>query len=270
MEQPFKKNMQERITACTAVCLLVFGTTSLRAAGVEEARFTQVFKDVKVSSPQAAPRPARLGSALGGGATIRVGPKSRSELTLVDQTIARLGANTTVRLAERGHTLNLDEGAILFQTPKGGSGFQISTGAIVAASTGATGLIERHAHFYMKFLLLEGEARVSVPTRTGESILMRPGQILITKPEVTSLPDPAYFDIARVMKTCQLVSEFRPLASRNLIEREEQKQSDLTSKGTYVPSNLVIFGRGTLVSLVPPEPAGTNEHKTAASPQPTN
>ena len=150
--------------------------------------------------------------------------------------------------------MNLDEGAILFQIPRGSAGLQIGTGTIMASSGGATGLIERHSHFYVKVLLLEGEVRVSVPNHIGESILISAGQILITKPDVTSLPDPAHFDIARVMKTCRLVSEFRPLASKDLIEREEQKQVSLTSKGTYIPSNLVIFGRGTLVTLVPPQP----------------
>jgi coproporphyrinogen III oxidase len=39
-----------------------------------------------------------------------------------------------------------------------------------------------------------------------------------------------------------------------LIESEEQKQLNLLAKGTYIPSNLVIFGRGTLVTLVNPAP----------------
>jgi hypothetical protein len=253
--------------------VLFLGHT-LSGADSSEVRITQVVKDVKLLSPQTAPqtapRPATLGGGVGGGTAIRTGAKSRAELTLGDQTIARLGANTIVRLGENGRTLNLDEGAILFQIPRHGDGLQISTGTITAMSTGATGLIERHSHVYMKFLLLEGEARVSVPTHIGESILMLPGQILITKPEVTSLPDPAYFDIARVMKTCRLVSEFRPLASIDLIAREGQKQTGLAGKGTYIPSNLVIFGRGTLVTLVPPQPAVTNERKTAKSPEPPN
>jgi hypothetical protein len=88
----------------------------------------------------------------------------------------------------------------------------------------------------------------------GESVLIDAGQILITKPDVTALPDPAQFDIARAMKTCLLVREFQPLASQRLIESEEQKQLNLIAKGTYIPSNLVIFGRGTLVTVVNPTP----------------
>ena len=68
--------------------------------------------------------------------------------------------------------------------------------------------------------------------RLGESLLVQPGQILITKPDVTALPDPAHFDIAREMKTCLLVREFQPLPSQRRIESEEQKQLNLIAKGT--------------------------------------
>ena len=111
-----------------------------------------------------------------------------------------------------------------------------------------------HAQFYVKVLVLEGTVRCYLANQIGESLLVQPGQILIMTPDVTALPDPAHFDIARVMKTCLLVREFQPLLSQWLIESEEQKQLNLIAKGTYIPSNLVIFGRGTLVSLVNPTP----------------
>ena len=150
--------------------------------------------------------------------------------------------------------MDLGEGAMLFQIPKSAGDVKIKTDAIAVASTGATGIIERHGQFYVKVLVLEGTARCYLTNRIGESLLINAGQILITKPDVTALPDPADFDIARVMKTCLLVREFQPLRSQRLIESEEQKQLNLIAKGTYIPSNLVIFGRGTLVSLVNPTP----------------
>jgi uncharacterized RmlC-like cupin family protein len=143
---------------------------------------------------------------------------------------------------------------VLFQIPKGAATAKIKTGAIAATSTGATGIIERHANFYVKVLVLEGTVRCYLTNRVGESLLVQPGQIIIAKPDVTALPDPADFDIARVMNTCLLVRDFPPLLSQRLIESEEQKQLNLMAKGTYIPSNLVIFGRGTLVTLVNPTP----------------
>jgi uncharacterized RmlC-like cupin family protein len=150
--------------------------------------------------------------------------------------------------------MNLAEGAVLFQIPKSAREARIETGAIAASSRGATGIIERHSNFYIKVLVLEGTVRCYLTNRLGESLLVEPGQILITRPNVTALPDPANFDIAREMKTCLLVRDFPPLRSQRSIESEEQKQFKLMAKGTYIPSNLVIFGRGTLVTLVNPTP----------------
>jgi len=239
------------------VCLLLTATC-LNAAQLQEERITQVAKDVKLGPPQAAaPRRAAVGESVRDGDAISTGAAGRSELTFADQTIARLGAKTIVSFSDGMRTMDLVEGAVLFQIPKGAREARIKTAAIAAASTGATGIIERHANFYVKCLVLEGTVRCYLTNRIGESLLVHPGQILIMKPDVTALPDPADFDIAREMKTCLLVRDFPPLLSQRLIESEEQKQLNLITKGTYIPSNLVIFGRGTLVTLVNPTPDAT-------------
>jgi len=235
------------------VCFLV-SAVCLNAAQLKEARVTHVVKDVKLLPPLAAPRSVLLSDSVRDGDAIRTGPASRGELTLPDQTIVRLGAKTIVTFSEGARAMNLDEGAMLFQIPRSAAGAKIKTAAIAIVSTGATGIVERHAGFYVKLLVLEGTVRCYLANRIGESLLVQPGQILITKPDVTALPDPAHFDIAEVMKTCLLVREFQPLLSQHLIESEEQKQLTLIGSGKYIPSNLVIFGRGTLVSVVNPTP----------------
>ena len=229
---------------------LLLTATCLNAAQLKEARVTQAVNDVKLLPRQAASRPAAVSNSIRDGDAIRTGAASHSELTFADQTIVRLGAKTLVSFSEGTRTINLGEGAILFQIPKSAGGAKIKAAAITAASTGATGIIERHAQFYVKVLVLEGTVRCYLENKIGESLLVQPGQIVIAKPDVTALPEPADFDIARVMKTCLLVHEFQPLLSQRLIESEEQKQLNLMAKGTYIPSNLVIFGRGTLVTLV--------------------
>ena len=244
------------------VCLLLTAAC-LNAAQLKEARVTHVVNDVKLLSPQAAPRPAAVSNSVRDGDAIRTGAASRSELTFAEQTIVRLGAKTTVSFSDGTRTMNLGEGAMLFQIPEGAGGVKIKTATVTTTSTGATGIIERHAQFYIKVLVLEGTVRCYLANQIGESLLMQPGQILITKPDVTALPDPAHFDIARAMKTCLLVHEFQPLLSQRLIESEEQKQLNLIAKGTYIPSNLVIVGRGTLVSLDNPTP--TPRPKTQAN-----
>jgi hypothetical protein len=249
------------------VCLLLTTTCfNANAAQVKDARVTQAVKDVKLGPPQAAPRRASVSNSVRDGDAIRTGAESRSEVTFADQRIARLGAKTILSFSDGTRTMNLGEGAVLFQIPKGAATAKIKTGAIAATSTGATGIIERHANFYVKVLVLEGTVRCYLTNRVGESLLVQPGQIIIAKPDVTALPDPADFDIARVMNTCLLVRDFPPLLSQRLIESEEQKQLNLMAKGTYIPSNLVIFGRGTLVTLVnstpipPPKPQTNTGH----------
>ncbi|MEP6686315.1 MAG: FecR domain-containing protein [Verrucomicrobiota bacterium] len=268
--RPSSSSLWEKILRGSFLASVLFLGHSLSGAQPAEIRITQVVKNVKLLAPQVAPRVAVVDDKVRDNSGIRTGPGARCELTFADQAIARLGANSLLEFSEGTQTMNLGEGAMLFQIPKGVSGAKIKTAAITVSSTGATGIIERHGKFYIKFLLLEGEARLYMADQIGESVLVHAGQILITKPGATALPDPAHFDIARMMKTCRLVSEFRPLPSKDLIKVEEQKQTSLTSLGTYVPSNLVIFGRGTLVSLVQPEPPARSERKTATNRQPTN
>src|SRR5215470_17258407 len=231
------------------ISLLLAGIC-LNAAQLKEARVTQVVNDVKLTPAQVAGHPATAGKGVRDGDAIGTGAASRSELILADQTIIRLGPKTAVSFSEGTRTMNLGEGAMLFQIPKSAGKVRIKTDAITTASTGATGIIERHGQFYVKVFVLEGTVRCYLTNRLGESLLVQPGQILITKPDVTALPEPADFDIAREMKTCLLVREFQPLPSQRLIEFEEQKQLKLIAKGRYIPSNLVIFGRGTQVTLV--------------------
>ena len=242
------------------VCFFLTGTC-LNAAQSPEAHVTQVVKDVKLGSPQAAPRRVAVGESLRDGDAINTGVTGRSELTFADQTIARLGAKTSISISDATRTMGLGEGAVLFQIPKGADHLKIKTGAIAVASTGATAIIERHGQFYVKVLVLEGTVRCYLTNRLGESLLLQPGQILITKPEVTALPEPADFNIAREMKTCLLVRDFQPVASQRRIESEEQKQLKLIAKGTYIPSNLVILGRGTQVTLVNEAPSTTPSPK---------
>ena len=260
-----------KILACgSLICLLLTGA-GLSASQLQETHVTQVVKEVKLGRPQAALRQATVGESVRDGDAIDTGVSGHIEFILPNQTIARLGAKTNVSFSDGTRTMDLAEGAVLFQIPKGAGRLKIRSNAIALASTGATGIIERHGQFYVKILVLEGTVRCYLTNRLGESLLLQPGQILITKPDVTALPEPADFDIAREMKTCLLVRDFQPLPSQRRIESEEQKQLNLIAKGTYVPSNLVIFGRGTQVTLVnaqsttpPPKPPTNNGQQSRA------
>jgi hypothetical protein len=101
---------------------------------LKEARVTQVVNDVKLLLQQAAPRPAAVSDLVRYGTAVRTGTPSRSELTFTDLIITRLGANTIFSFNEGTREMNLIDGAILFQVPKGAGGATIAAVPVVIRS----------------------------------------------------------------------------------------------------------------------------------------
>ena len=226
---------------------------STAEAGLEQATFTQVINDVKLlPAGGTAAKPIAIKDTIGDGSSVQTGRDSRTELTFTGQTLARLSANTIFKLNRGTRNLELNDGAVLLRVPKGAGRATISTGAVTAAITGTTVIVEYHPQAYLKFISLQGTARLSVKHRWGESVLVRPGQILITNPEARSLPGPVDVDLDRLLKTARLIVDFPPLDNRNLIAKERERQLRDKSKRKLIDTNLVIFGKGTLVSLTNP------------------
>src|SRR5438128_2374404 len=249
-KKPLRRTGRTRFVAvASAFTCLIAVAASASAAQLKEARVTQVVNDVKLLPGQAAPRPAVVNDNLRSGTAVRTGADSRTELTFTDLTLARLGANTIFSFNEGTRNLDLGGGAVLLQVPKGAGGAKITTAAVTAAITGTTVLMEYHRNAYIKFIVLEGIARMFLKGHLGESVLIGPGQMLIVNPNAKSLPNPVHVDLKRLVQTCLLITEFAPLASQPLILQQIQIQQNNTD---LIPTNLVIFGRGTLVSLVDP------------------
>ncbi len=253
---------------------LAFGTVAVMAqsgsgAVMKEARVTQVVKDVKILSSQGAPRPATVSDTVRGETAVRTGAESRAELTFGDLTIARLGANTIFSFNEGSRTVDLGNGAILLRVPKGSGGAKIQTAAVTAAITGTTVIAEYHPKSFAKYLVLEGTMRIYLKGVLGESILLNPGQMLIVNPNAKRLPEPVDFDLERLMKTSLFIQGYRPLPSDPLMAAVQHGQLDRKSAGELIDTNLVIFGRGTLVTLTDPQSSDVVDRKTAAVTLPT-
>jgi hypothetical protein len=225
---------------------------ALQGAQLNEARVTQIVRDVKLLQANATTRPAALQDEVRNGTAVRTGVDSRAELTFTDQTLARLGANTIFSFQAGTRNLELSDGAMLLRVPKNAGGAQIRTAAVTAAITGTTVMLEYHRNAYIKFIILEGTGRVFRKDVLGESVLVRAGQMLILNPKATRLPDPVDVNIKRLMKTSKLVSEFKPLASEDLITNEIHSQTQKMGEGELVETNLAIFGGGTAVTLLDP------------------
>src|SRR6476646_4968128 len=214
------------IAAASAFIWTIAIATSARGAQLEEARVTQIVNDVKLLLEQGAPRPAVVSDLVRRGNAVRTGTQSRSELTFADLTITRLGANTIFSFKEGTREMNLVNGAILFQVPKGSGGATIRTVGVTAAITGTTGIAEFHpatsSHPQLsKWLCLEGTFHLYLPN--GQSVELGPGKMVTA--DGKSFSKVSTFDIAKLVSTSLLFTGFdQPLASMNLIMLESENQ----------------------------------------------
>jgi len=259
--------------AGAALGTLALGVVSVQAQSatgsvMKEARVTQVVKDVKLLSG-GEPRPATLSDTVRGDTAVRTGAESRAELTFGDLTIARLGANTIFSFNQGTRTVDLGNGAILLRVPKDSGGAKVQTAAVTAAITGTTVIVEYHPKSYAKYLVLEGSMRIYLKGILGESVLMGPGQMMILNPNATRLSEPVDFDLDRLWKTSLFIQGFRPLGSEPLMAEVKQTQLDRKAAGELIDTNLVIFGRGTLVTMTDPQSTDVIDRKTAAVTLPT-
>jgi hypothetical protein len=78
------------------------------------------------------------------------------------------------------------------------------------------------------------------------------------------MPNPVDVDLERLLTTSLLIIDFAPLDSMQLITDEVRKQQAKKAQGKLIDTNLVIYGRGTLVTLVDPPPLDPIDQSIAA------
>lgn len=232
------------------------------AASTNEARVTGVKNDVHLEDSKNAARRASVNDMVHGETAMRTGNGSRGELIFSDETVVRLAAHTAFDFNHGTRGLNLKDGAVLIQAPKGARGATIRAGNVAAAVAGTTVMIEYHPGVY-KLLVLEGTGRLYRPGHLGDSILVAPGQMVIGNPDA-AISEPVDVDIDRFLKTSRFITDFPPLRSEKSIVAESQKQQREKSSKTLVNTNLVIFGGGTQVLVTDQGQTDTADHKTAA------
>jgi hypothetical protein len=256
-------NRQFCLIFITVIASLAMSFPSLlEAASTNEARVTRVKNQVQLRNSKNIARSASVNDIVREQTIVRTGNGSCGEVTFSDQTVVRLAARTAFDFNQGTRGLNLGEGAVLVQSPKEANGATIHAGSVAAAVAGTTVMIEYHAGFY-KFLVLEGTARTYRPGHLGDSVLVRPGQMVFGNPE-SALSDPVDVDIERFMKTSRLITDFPRLGSVKSIVAESQKQQREKSTKTLADTNLVIFGGGTQVSVTDQGQTDTTDRKTAA------
>ena len=206
--------------------------TALTAAesSKKEARVTQVIREVNLLAPHAPARRAVLNENVGETTAVKTGGESRAELTFVDLTITRLGANTLYRFKKSGRAVDLESGSILLRVPKDSGGATILTSSVTAGSTGTTFIFESTRNGGARLTVLEGSARLTLVKHRDQTRSVTAGQALEIPSGATRIPEPKEIDLDRLMKTSPLIVGFRPLPSQNLINnaiRQQQQRGPL-------------------------------------------
>jgi hypothetical protein len=201
--------------AASFVLGVLFISSQTRAAS-DEARVTRIIKDVKLLPAEAKPKPAVLNERVGDGTAVRTGDQSRSELTFVDLTIERLGANSVFSFNRAGRNVRLSNGSMLLRVPKDSGGAEMSTNAVTVGITGTTVILETRSG-RNKLIVLEGGARLSLNKHKAESVYVQGGQMEDVPAGASRLPPPVNINLSDLLRRHPLITDFAILPSHDLI-----------------------------------------------------
>jgi len=226
----------------------IFLVHSSAAGPLSSAEVTKIINRVSVIDPAKGGHPALMREVIKDDLGLRTGARSRSELLFQDNTLTRIGAETFFSFKTGTRDMTLEKGSMLLQVPKGLGGAKIHTAAVTAAITGTTIMMEYIPGSYIKVLVLEGSLRLSRNGTFGDSLLLRPGKMVIMRPDAKKIPDPIDVDLEQIVKTSTLVNfpDEGPLPSMPLMQAAIDEQKKQLAKNDLVPTNLVI-GHGTNV-----------------------
>ncbi len=233
------------ITSCIS-----FAQQSI-AGPLISAEVTKIINRVSVVDPAKGGHPAAVRDVIKDDLGLQTGEKSRSELLFQDNTLTRIGAETFFSFKTGTRDMTLEKGSMLLQVPKGLGGAKIHTAAVTAAITGTTIMMEYIPDQYIKVLVLEGSLRLSRNGTFGDSLVLRPGKMVIMRPNAKKIPDPIDVDLEQIVKTSTLVNfpdAKTPLPSMALIQASINDQTKRLAKSDLVPTNLVM-AHGTKVIL---------------------
>lgn len=169
----------------TFISLFLFYVLSpLHAESVQtldQAVFSQVINDVKIVDPVTLEEtPAVEGQAFEAPELIKTGSRSRAQLKAEDGTITRVGSNTIFSFEPNSRTLNLKQGNVLFNSPKGRGGGKIATASASASVLGTTLAVSATPNGGFKVMCMEGQVQVNFPN--GGSQVVNAGQMTFVLP----------------------------------------------------------------------------------------
>jgi hypothetical protein len=228
---------------------ILLATIAPLMAADSAATVTEVVNEVTHGTSQSADTtPAKAGTTIQDGEYLKTGAKSRAELSLANQSITRMGANTIFNYSVANNEVDLQAGTILFSKPKDGKEMTIKTASVTAAIVGTTGFASLVNKAFL-FGIIEGHATVII---NGVTTKVEAGQVLRLadggKAQVV------FYNIPLFLKTSPLVNKFHSaLPNQVYIDREVADYNDFASRGFIAPpvNTYVITGFDGSIPLIP-------------------
>lgn len=215
------------------------------SVSLTESTFTEIIREAKViAAADKRTTVAQTNMIFHAPDRVRTGAASRVEMTAPDKTITRVGANTIFTFADGERSIVLEKGSILFHAPAGVGGGTIQYRGTAAAVLGTTMICAVLPNGDFKVMDLEGKVKVTL--RSGASILLKAGQMVVIPADGKSFHDPEVFDIGQAIARLVLVVGFyEPLPSLPLIDDAVKEQAKEVGDGTikfFVPPDEAVFG----------------------------
>ncbi|MBI5800250.1 MAG: FecR domain-containing protein [Verrucomicrobia bacterium] len=215
------------------------------AQALKESIFTQVLKDVKVvSRATQAATPVKVTDVFQAPDLIRTGPDSLAELIAADKTITRVGANTVFSFEPAGRAMNLEQGSVLFHSPKGKGGGTIRSKGASAAVLGTTIVVTATVGGGFKAIVLEGRGQITLPN--GNFRILQAGQVTFVLPGAQRFGPQLNINLGKLVESSRLVQGFETeLPSKPVIQAAIERQLVLIRTGLADDTNLIVGNQAT-------------------------
>ncbi len=222
-----------------------FPGVMLAVTPLTESSFTQVINDVKVMAmPAKAVKMAKLAEPFKAPDLLQTGADSLAELTAVDKTVTRIGANTVFSFDPKGRSIRLEKGSVLFHSPTGKGGGTIRTGGASASVLGTTIVVVTTVEGGFKAIVLEGKGEVRLPN--GDFRILRAGQLVFILPGSKTFGPLLNVNLDKLVHGARLVNGFEAkLPSLDRIEVEVASQNRLIESGRAEDTRLLVGNSAT-------------------------
>lgn len=236
--------MREKTTVAIVLAVLACSPGFAQAAALGKANVSKIVNDVKVSERSSQAYPAKEGQSFTGSSTLLTGRDSRAELSFPDQTVTRIGANSVFRFKSGTRDMEIVQGSFLLNVPKNAGGAKIRTATVTAAITGTTVMMEFDPQKWLKFIVIEGVAKLIL--QDGTTMDVPPGHMIAMRPNARNFPKPVIINIDKLVKTSNLTNRkiFGPLngPAVELIDGSIASQMGDRRLGRLRPTGVVVHG----------------------------